>query len=102
MGEDNDALTPLKKVIEGLLGDGTLPINPEDGEIWSVWEEVVGTPVARHARPSWIRRGALRVIVSDPIWLQELQFVEKEIRDKLNRRLEREAVKKIEFRTGPG
>jgi predicted nucleic acid-binding Zn ribbon protein len=101
MGDDDRVLTPLKDVIQRLLADGTLPINLQDGEIWKVWEEVVGPGVAGHTRPSWIKEGRLRIVVSDPIWVQELQFVEEDIREKLNARLGRQAVRKIEFRVGP-
>jgi hypothetical protein len=38
--------------------------------------------------------------VSDPIWLQELRFVEKTMRDKLNEKMGRKAIEKIEFRLG--
>ena len=62
---------------------------------------MVGPSISNNARPSWIKNGALRVRVSDPIWLQELKFLEEDIRRELNETLGREAVKKIEFRVGP-
>ncbi len=98
MDEKKDSLTPLKDVIASLLGDAALPFNPDDARIWRVWEEVVGLPVARHTRPLWIKEGKLRVSVTDPIWLQELGYVEKTIRKKLNEKLGRAAVTRIEFR----
>jgi predicted nucleic acid-binding Zn ribbon protein len=98
MDEKKESLTPLSDVISSLLGDASLPFNPDDGRIWRVWEEVVGVPVARHTRPLWIKEGKLRVSVTDPIWLQELGYVEKTIREKLNGKLGRTAVKRIEFR----
>lgn len=98
MDEKKDSLTPLKDVIASLLGDAALPFNPDDARIWRVWEEVVGLPVARHTRPLWIKEGKLRVSVTDPIWLQELGYVEKTILKKLNEKLGRSAVKRIEFR----
>ena len=54
--------------------------------------------MAKHTRPLWIKEGKLRVSVTDPIWLQELGYVEKTIRKKLNVKLGRPAVKRIEFR----
>jgi predicted nucleic acid-binding Zn ribbon protein len=98
MDEKKDSLTPLKDVISSLFGDAALPFNPDDARIWKVWEEVVGIPVAKHTSPLWIKEGKLRVSVTDPIWLQELGYVEKTIRKKLNGKLGRPAVKKIEFR----
>jgi len=92
------SLTPLREVIASLLSDPSLPFTPEDALLWKVWDEAVGSAVARNAQPLWIRKGLLRVKVSDPIWLQELSLAESSIRENLNERLGRRAVKKIEFR----
>ncbi len=100
MEKDGDSLIPLKDVISNILSDGTLPFNPDDANIWKVWDEVVGPAISKNARPLWVKNGKLKVTVSDPIWLQELQFVEKDIREKLNGTLGRNAVDKIEFRVG--
>lgn len=94
-------MTPLKDIIADLLRDGTLPFNPDDANIWKVWDDVVGPAISRNTRPSWIKNFRLRVKVSDPIWLQELKFVEEDIRERLNKRLGRRAVEKIDFRVGP-
>ena len=100
MSKGKDSMTPLKDIIQNLFSDGTLPFNADDASIWKVWEEAVGPTVAKNAWPSWIKNGRLIVKVSDPIWLQELKFVEEDIREKLNRRLGRTAVEKIEFKIG--
>jgi predicted nucleic acid-binding Zn ribbon protein len=83
-----------------VLNDPSIPLNPDDARIWNIWEEAVGPAIARNARPSWIRDRVLRVRVSGPIWLQELEFAAEAIRDKLNKALGRKAVNKIEFRLG--
>ena len=95
-----EPLTPLKDILSGLFTSGKLPFNPEDAKIWEVWEGVVGSAISEHARPSWIKRGVLRVEVSDPIWCQELQYSGNEIRRRLNQSLGRNAVESIEFRSG--
>ncbi len=98
MSQRKSALTPLRDIVSALLNDSTLSFNPGDARIWQVWDEVVGPPIARNASPLWIRKGTLRVKVSDPIWLQELTLAGEVIRDKLNGKLGRKAVEKIEFR----
>ena len=98
--EKKDTMTPLKDILNGLLSGANLPFNPADAEIWDIWEEVVGQTIAEHARPSNIREKKLRVHVSEPIWLQELEFVAETIKEKLNRKLGRNAVEKIIFRLG--
>jgi hypothetical protein len=98
MGKTKKQLTPIGDIIANLLTDGTLPFDPDDVDIWKVWDEVVGQTISESARPSRIRKGCLRVTVSDPIWLQELNFLESTIREKLNERLGRIAVDRIDFR----
>lgn len=93
-----DSLTPLKDILSALLADSKLPFNPRDATIWKIWDEVVGPAIARNAQPLWIKDRRLRVKVSDPIWLQELSYLEVGMREKLNARLGRHAVDKIEFR----
>jgi len=91
-------MTSLKEILDGLLSGTNCPFNPADAEIWKIWDEVVGPIIAEHAQPSNIRRKKLRVHVSEPIWLQELEFVAETIKDKINKKLGRNAVEKIIFR----
>jgi predicted nucleic acid-binding Zn ribbon protein len=100
MTEKKRSLTSLKEIVKEILKDGTVPFNPEDMEIWRVWDEVVGPVVSRHAQPAWFDKGCLRVMVSDPIWLQELRFSVDEIKKGLNSKLGRGAVKHIDIRVG--
>ena len=100
MKKKKEHFTPLKDIIAALFKSQDLPFNPEDAKIWEAWDEAVGPMIAEHAHPSWIRNGRLRVDVSDPIWMQELEFAGNSIMEKLNRRLGRDAVQRIEFRLG--
>ena len=100
MSEEKGTLVPLKDVIASLLEDSRLPFNPADAQIWEVWQDVVGQAIARHAHPAWINNARLRVTVSDPIWIQELKFLENDIKARLNQRLGRDAVNTIEFKLG--
>jgi len=102
MEEKKGSFTSLKDIISSLLNDPALPFNPADARIWEVWDEAVGPGIAKHARPSWIRKGLLRVEVSDPIWLQELEFATETIKEKLNEQLGKKTIKKIEFRLNSG
>lgn len=101
MSIDENSLTPLRDIITDLLSNGALPFNPDDAIIWKVWEEVVGPAISENARPLWIKNKILRVTISDPIWLQEIKFIEESIKEKLNAKLGRKAVEKIELRVGP-
>jgi predicted nucleic acid-binding Zn ribbon protein len=101
MAEHKSSLTPLGEIVDKLFRGGGLPFDIQDAKVWQVWDEVVGMLVSNHAKPLWIKNRLLRVKVCDPIWLQELRFQEEEIREKLNRRLGKQAVDKIEFRMEP-
>ena len=100
MRQTKSDLIPIGDIVANLLTDGTLPFNPDDVDIWRVWREVVGETISDSARPTRIRKGRLSVTVSDPIWLQELHFLESTIREKLNSRLGRMAVERIDFKVG--
>ncbi|SPD72041.1 conserved hypothetical protein [uncultured Desulfobacterium sp.] len=95
-----DPFASLKDVISGLFTNGALPFNLEDARIWKVWDGVVGPVISSNATPVSIKGGQLRVMVSGPIWFQELQYMEEQIRNKLNEELGRNAVDKIEFKVG--
>lgn len=94
-------MVALKDVIANLLKNSALPFNPDDSRIWNVWDDVVGPAISKNAQPLRIKNKKLKVRVSDPIWFQELQFLEEQIRDNLNKKLGRKAVVKIEFGVGP-
>jgi predicted nucleic acid-binding Zn ribbon protein len=100
MNKKKKSMVPLKDVLSSLLSDSKLPFNPDDARIWKEWEGAVGAAIAKNAQPEWIKNGKLRVKVSDPIWLQELGYAEESIKEKLNQRLGRRAVDRIEFRRG--
>jgi hypothetical protein len=92
--------TPIKEVIDTIFTTSTLPINFDDMRIWKLWDGVVGKKIAEHARPFSIKKGILLVMVTDSIWLQELEYKTEGIKEKLNSKLQRKAVKKIRFRVG--
>jgi len=102
MEEKKDSFTSIKDIISNLLNDPSLPFNPADARIWEVWDEAVGPGIAKHARPSWIRKGLLRVEISDSICVQELEYTAKTIKEKLNENLGGKTIKKIEFRLNSG
>lgn len=52
--------------------------------LWTEWDRVVGPQIARHARPLRLRRGLLVVEVDGPEWMQELRYLKRELRERLN------------------
>jgi len=92
--------THIKEVIDNIFTTSPLEMNLDDVRIWKLWDGVVGKRIAQHARPSSIRKGVLMVKVTDSVWLQDLEFMAEMIREKLNSRLQREAIRKIRFKVG--
>ena len=88
----------IKEVIDNITS--TIPINFDDIRIWKLWDSVVGKKIARHARPSSIKKGVLLIKVTDSVWLQELEFMAETIKERLNSKLQREAIKKVRFKVG--
>lgn len=100
MRQDRKSFIHIKEVIDNIFTTSTLPVNLDDTRIWKVWDGVVGKKIAQHARPSSIKRGVLVVKVTDSVWLHELEFMTEAIKEKLNSKLQRDAIKKIRLKVG--
>ena len=71
-----------------------------DYGVWTIWNQAVGTAIARNAQPEKLRNGTLMVKVSSPVWMQQLQFMKEMIAAKLNEQLQNTVVKNIFFVVG--
>jgi len=72
----------------------------KEGAIWEVWNSAVGPQIASRARPNAIRNGVLTIVVSSAPWLQQLNFMKVQIREKLNDAIGEELVKDIYLKSG--
>lgn len=72
----------------------------EDYAVWTVWEDALGAPIARNARPERLRNGTLVVRVGAPAWMQHLHYMKHVMLEELNRRLGREVITNIFFVVG--
>lgn len=86
----------LKRVTRKLGIDKKL----SEQTVFLVWDETVGKQIARHARPAHIRRGRLTVFVENSGYIQEYSFLKKDLQQKLNEKLGKNAVRDIIFRVG--
>jgi predicted nucleic acid-binding Zn ribbon protein len=69
--------------------------------IWTFWRDEVGAAIAARAEPAGFRAGVLSVRVSSAAWMQELQFMKENIRERLNARLGENLVRDIYLVSGP-
>ena len=100
MDQNKKSFTHIKEVIDTLFSTPALSIDFDDIKIWKMWDSIVGRKIANHARPSSIKKGVLMVKVSDNVWLQELEFMAETIKEKINSKFQRQAVRKIRFKIG--
>lgn len=100
MAQKKPQLERIGEVLEKSLKRLDLGFRLDEYGVWPIWNDIVGSTIARNAQPEKIRNGTLFVKVSSPVWMQQLQFMKEMIAEKLNRRLEREVVKHIFFMVG--
>jgi hypothetical protein len=92
--------------IRDLLGDVGrrvgIPAALETGMVWARWSEIVGDAVARHAEPSSLKGGVLRVRADSPSWATEIGYLGDEIKASVNRTVGVDLVQEVRVWTGPG
>jgi len=69
---------------------------------WTVllWEESVSTEIAKQTEAVKVKNRVLYVNTKSPVWAQELNFLKKEIMDRMNEKAGFSAVKDIRFKAG--
>lgn len=100
MAKDDSQIEKLGAILDKSLKRLQISVRLDEYGVWPVWNEVVGSTIARNAQPERIRNGTLLVKVTSPVWMQQLQFMKEMIAEKLNHRLRTEAVKNIFFVVG--
>ena len=72
----------------------------KEGGIWLIWEDAVGSRIASHAQPVAFREGVLTVAVDSSPWLQQLNFLKRDLIAKVNEKLGSEMVQSITLKAG--
>jgi len=72
----------------------------EEGRIWLIWEQAVGSRIASHAVPCAFREGVLTLTVDSAPWMQQLTYLKQELISKVNSELRQEMVKEIQMKAG--
>ncbi len=92
------SLKSISEIIESLSEEPHLRKALDYWHIVDAFQEAIGGDFARHTRVISFRDGTLRVRVPSAVWGMELSFFEKEIIYRINKRLGRDVVKRIEFK----
>ena len=91
---------PLANLMNSLFSDTPIRKRLEEGRIWLVWDDAVGSQIAAKARPVSFRDGMLTVAVANSPWMQQLTFLKQGIIDKINAQLGSELVRDIFLKSG--
>jgi len=86
----------IKKVLFETLEKLELKNKVEDGLVLEHWDEIVGPSISKNAQPQSIRGRVLFVATSSAVWAQELNFIKKELLEKLNDNFKRK-IKDVRF-----
>ena len=97
MARHNPEIERLGQVLDKSLKRMEISTRLDEYGVWPIWNDIVGTTIARNAQPEKIRNGTLFVKVTSPVWMQQLQYMKEMIAEKLNQRLKTDVVKNIFF-----
>ena len=88
----------ISEILHGLTGEhsGAL-FSHEDIKIFEIWAQAVDDEIASNARPISFKNGKLVLMVIDPIWRNELNFLKTNIITSLNKILGKKKVRHIEL-----
>lgn len=92
---------PLGRIVQKVLAAQRAGTNSRIPVIWDSWRRSVGAVVGANTRPAAVRGKTLIVHVSNSVWMQELQFLKKDIIKKINSDLKKDFVEEIKFKIGP-
>lgn len=92
--------TGVSNILKAVLANKNLDKKIEDCKVFEIWDDVVGEKLAGRTEPVLLQKDVLKVAVSDHGWMQQLQFMKEEIKERLNDRLGRPVVGQLFFQIG--
>jgi len=98
--ETDQEAVPVGKLVDQLLGKYRQESDQGITRLWDLWEETVGGLIAENTRPAAFKGKILIVYVTSSTWTHQLQFLKKDIIEKVNNALGEELVEEIKFKIG--
>lgn len=96
----NDRLSDINSLLEAVLKNRGIASKLKKYQTWTIWDEVVGPQISRHAQPLRIRDTTLEVRVDHATWMQQLQLLKPKIVKELNKRLGDNCITDIYWKRG--
>ena len=91
---------PIGNVVGQVLADLGLEAAQDAFRIGEVWEQAVGSDVARHCRPVAVRGKVLEAEVDSSVWCQQLQMEREQLLAALREVLGDAAPSDLRLRVG--
>jgi hypothetical protein len=85
----------IGEILRKVLKKRNIPHTSTDRRLLDLWKEAVGPQIAARTLPETVKRGALYVRVSSPVWLHQLQFLKEEIIGKVNELSGKEEIRSL-------
>jgi len=83
------------EVLQSLMTERVLSQGLLVGRLAGRWVEVVGERLAEESAPARLEAGTLTVSATSGGWGAQLQFLARDVRDRANRALGSDAVKRV-------
>ena len=99
MKKDNK-MQSLGTILQGLINDGGLPIDPVVPQVIELWSEVIPEALRPYLCLEGLKDGTLQVVVSNPAAAQQFQFLKESLRQEINHGLNQTLVKAVRLKTG--
>jgi predicted nucleic acid-binding Zn ribbon protein len=97
----NSELVHIGNILNNVLKTCRSDCDEELSKVWSLWESAVGEVIAKNTKPEAFKGKLLLVLVNSHPWMHQLQFLKKDIINKVNQALGKELVQDIKFKIGP-
>lgn len=97
---ERDSMETIKTILDQVLKKRSLDKKLQHYRAFELWEDAVGPRIARHTQPKRFQDHTLWVSVDNSVWMQQLQFLEGQIKEKLNQLVGPCEVEKIRFQIG--
>lgn len=102
----DDAITCMSKdfdsaqsVLQSLLFESKSPLAEEfyRWRLWRYWEQVAGPTIAANSRPVRLQQGVLYVWVKNSSWMQQMIYMAKPLKGKINQFFGSDKIKMVRF-----
>ncbi len=92
---------PLNRILEEAIKRlPNIEQKKREGLAIAQWPELVGSILSEHTAAEFVRKGTLFVRVSDPIWMQELQFLKPVLIRRIDEEIGEGIILEIHLRMG--